>query len=320
MRFKTAFPLAFALLMCGCGGGGASHLPTEKYYVVCTNSKIPYWQEVGAGLVQAAKELKVQAELVGPDTYDPNAQRDHFRRTVAKKPAGILVSPGNPELLKPEIDSAIAAGIPVITIDSDAPQSQRLFFVGTNNYQAGQLGGKFLGQTLKGKGNVVFFTIAGQKNLEERLNGYEAALEAFPGVKVAEVIDMKGDPNLAFDKTKELLEKKAPVDAFVSLESLSGSEVAEVFERNKVEGKLIIAMDTAAKTLEWIEKGRIAATIMQKPYTMGYYGLRALAEIALSKQTALTGKFATDPKSPFPVLIDTGTMLVDKANIAEVRK
>ena len=81
-------------------------------YVVCTNSKIPYWQEVGAGLVQAAKELKVQAELVGPDTYDPNAQRDHFRRTVAKKPAGILVSPGNPELLKPEIDSAIAAGIP----------------------------------------------------------------------------------------------------------------------------------------------------------------------------------------------------------------
>ena len=125
---------------------------------------------------------------------------------------------------------------------------------------------------------------------------------------------------LAFDKTKELLEKKAPVDAFVSLESLSGSEVAEVFERNKVEGKLIIAMDTAAKTLEWIEKGRIAATIMQKPYTMGYYGLRALAEIALSKQTALTGKFATDPKSPFPVLIDTGTMLVDKANLSEIRK
>ncbi len=59
---------------------------------------------------------------------------------------------------------------------------------------------------------------------------------------------------------------------------------------------------------------------MQKPYTMGYYGLKALAEIALAKPQSLTGKFASDPKSPYPVFIDTGTMLVDKANLSEVRK
>jgi ribose transport system substrate-binding protein len=287
---------------------------------VCANSKIPYWQEAGAGLVQAARELKVQAEMAGPETYDPKAERDEFKRIVARKPAGILVSPANPEVLKPEIDAAVAGGIPVITIDSDAPQSQRLFFVGTNNYQAGQMGGTLLGKLLKGKGNVVFFTIAGQRNLEERLNGYEAALEAFPGVKVAEVIDMKGDPSVAFDKTTEIVRKKTAPDAFVSLEAQSGSEVAEVLERNKIQGKVIVAMDTSADTLAWIEKGAIAATIMQKPFTMGYYGLMALAEISLRKPVALSGKYATDPKSVYPLFVDTGTMLVDKSNLSEVKR
>jgi len=320
MNVMKASVLAATLIMAGCGGGGPSHQTTEKYYLVCANAKIPYWQEAGEGFLRAAKELKVQAEMVGPESYDAAAEKAEFQKAVAKKPAGILVSPGNPEMLRPEIDAAVAAGIPVITIDSDAPQSQRLFFVGTNNFQAGQMGGKLLAQMLKGKGRVVFFTIAGQKNLEERLNGYEAALEATPGIKIAEVFDMKGDARLAFDKTTELIEKKADVNAFVSLESLSGSEVAEVLERNKAEGKIIIAMDTSDKTLEWIEKGRIAATIMQKPYTMGYYGLRTLAEIALNKPAALQGKFAADPRSPFPVFIDTGTMLVDKSNLGSVKR
>lgn len=320
MRLTAVLSSAFVLLLCGCGGGGPRHQTTEKYFLVCANAKIPYWQEAGAGLMQAAKELKVQAEMVGPETYDANAERDEFRRVVAKKPVGILVSPGNPEAMKPEIDAAMAAGIPVITIDSDAPQSRRLFFVGTNNYQAGVLGGKYLAKALNGKGSVVFFTIAGQKNLEERLDGYQAALEASPGIKVAQVVDMKGDPRLAFDTVTEMVEKKAAVDAFVSLESLSGSEIAEVLQRQKVSGKVIVAMDTAATTLEWIEKGVIAATIMQKPYTMGYYGLRALAEIALESPAGARTMNATDPKAPYPVFVDTGTMLVDKSNLADVKK
>jgi ribose transport system substrate-binding protein len=310
---------AIAVSLCGCGSDGPSHQPTEKYFLVCTNAKIPYWQEAGAGFTKAAGELRVQAELVGPETYDANAEREEFRRVAAKKPAGILVSPGNPELMRAEIDAAIGAGIPVITIDSDAPESQRLFFVGTNNFQAGQLGGRHLGKLLNGKGTAVFYTIQGQKNLEERLNGYKAALEEFPGIKIAEVVNMKGDPRIAFDRTMQLTDKNVP-DAFVSLESLSGAEVAEVVQRKNLQGKVVIAMDTAANTLDAIEKGTIAATIMQKPYTMGYYGLKTLADIALRKSAPLTGKFASDPKAPYPFFIDTGTMLVDKSNLSDVKR
>lgn len=316
---QTLSVVLAVLVLTGCGGG-PRHQPSERYYLVCANPKIPYWQEAGAGLVKAARELNVQAELVGPDVYDAKSELAEFQRIMANKPAGILVSPGDSDVLRPQIDAAMAAGVPVITVDSDAPQSQRLFFIGTNNYQAGQMGGDLLVKLLHGKGDVIFFTIANQKNLEERLDGYRAALASSPGIRVVQVIDMKGDARVAFDKTMAIVEKKTPVDAFVSLESLSGSEIAEVLDREKVEGKTILAMDTAASTLGWIQKGKIAATLMQRPFTMGYYGLKTLAGIVLEKQASSAKPNASDPQAVYPVFIDTGTMLVDKSNVAEVKR
>lgn len=311
--------VAVMVLFAGCGGG-PSHQPGEKYFLVAANAKIPYWQEAAAGLAQAAKEIGVQAEMVGPDGYDPKAEAQDLRNALAKKPAGILVSAADPALIGPVIDAAVSSGVPVVTIDADAPASKRLFFVGTNNYQAGLMGGRLLVKLLHGKGNVVFFTLKAQENLQERLKGYQSAFEGAPGMKVTEVVDMEGKPDVTFDKVKDIIENKRAVDAFVSLESLSAAEVAEVLERGKVEGKVVIAMDTAPNTLKWVESGRIAATIGQKPYTMAYWALKELAEIALHKTAPLTGAFAADPRAPIPMFIDTGTMLVDRQNVASFKK
>ena len=103
-------------------------------------------------LLRAARGLGVAAEMVGPETYDPPGEAQAFRDAMAKKPAGILVSVADPNVMKDPIDSAIAQGIPVITIDSDAPASKRLTFIGTNNYQAGLMGGRVLAEQLHGKG------------------------------------------------------------------------------------------------------------------------------------------------------------------------
>jgi ribose transport system substrate-binding protein len=313
--------VALAVLAGLTGCGSPPHLSTEKYFLVATNVKIQYWQEAGAGMVKAARDLGVQAEMVGPDSYDPKLQKEEFAKTVAKKPAGILVSPGDPGLLVDDINAAIQAGIPVITIDSDAPQSKRLVFVGTNNYQAGLTGGRLVVKKLNGKGNVVVFTIQNQANVAERLHGYQDAFAAAPGIKIVEVVDVHGDPRIAFDKTTEIVDKqKDKVDAFVSLEALSGSEVAEVLDRKKVEGKLVVAMDTMPTTLDWIDKGKIAATVSQKPFTMAYFGIRMLGDLKLTKLPSLTINFAQDPRSPLPAFVDTGSALVDKSNLAEFRK
>jgi ribose transport system substrate-binding protein len=310
----AGFVILCSIFYVACSG--SPHSSDEIYYLVTANSKIPYWQAAHDGWRQAAQKLKVKTDFVGPDTYDPQAEQRAFQDALKKKPTGILISPADAKLLQADIDAAIAQGVPVMTMDSDSPDSKRLTFVGTNNYQAGVLGARSAVKALNGKGNVVFFTIPAQTNLEERLHGYKDIFAESPGIKIVDVIDIHGDPRVAFDKTTEFVgDKKKNVDAFICLEAQAGKEVADVLDRNKVAGKTIIAMDTDDATLDWIKKGMIRATIAQKPYTMAYVGLEMLDAIHHHPPTPLSKDWSQDPFSPLPSAVDTGLTLVDKTNL-----
>jgi ribose transport system substrate-binding protein len=316
-HFKVISRLLFCVLLVFTASCGSGHDQDEKYFLISANVKIPYWQAGSAGLFQAAQQLKVRSEFDGPDSYDPKAEQQAFQKAVQAKASGILVSVADPSLLKDDIDSAVAAGIPVITVDSDAPSSKRLLFIGTDNYHAGQIGGQRLAKEMNGKGNVVVFTIPEQANLKERLRGYRDALEAFPQIKITRVVDMKGDSRVAFDTATEVLgqDKKEHTDAFVCLEALAGKEVATVLSQHAVKDKVVLAMDTDEDTLSGIQKGVIAATISQKPYTMTFVGLKMLDDLYHHKLSSLTADWARDSFSPIPATIDTGSSLVDKTNV-----
>jgi ribose transport system substrate-binding protein len=219
--------------------------------------------------------------------------------------------------MQPEIDAAVAAGIPVVTIDSDAASSHRLFFIGTNNLQAGRLGGARVAAKLNGKGNVVFFTIPGQPNLEERLKGYKDAFANYPGIKVVEAFDMKGDSGLAMDQTRDYLSRTgaAKIDAVICLESTSGKDVGEAFKRAGAKDTLLVAMDVDAATLNLVKDGTIDSTISQKPFTMALLGLKTLDDVYHYPVKPLAQDYALDPYASFPAFIDTGVTLVDKTNV-----
>jgi ribose transport system substrate-binding protein len=305
---------ALALLpLFGCGS--PAHGVEEKYFLVSINTKLPYWQQAIVGFNRAARQLQVKAEVVGPESYDPAAQHRQFQDLLKQKPTGILVSASDSRLLKEDIDAAIAQGIPVIAIDADSVDSRRLTFIGTDNYRVGTMGGKIVAERLHNKGNVVVFTIPEQGNLKERLRGYTDVFADHPGIKIASIIDMKGDPRVAFDKTMELFEKKANVDAIVCLVSTAAPEVAEVLGRKSVTGKVVVAMDTDQRTLEGIQKGLITATISQKPFTMAYMGLRMLDDLHHHPLPSLKVDWARDSFSPMPVFIDTGSTLIDKSTV-----
>ncbi len=301
------------LLFTSCGNG---HDSKEKYYLVASNVGIPYWQGAVAGFRAAGEKLKVKTIVAGPNTFDPKEQKLALDDAIQSGATGILVSVSDPKLLQESIDRAMAAGIPVITIDSDAPASHRLYFVGTNNYQAGVSGGKRLAEELKGKGNVVVFTMPDQPNLAERLRGYRDALQSSPGIKITQVVDIQGDPRVAFDTMNTLVGmKNQTIDAAVCLEAQAGKEVAAVLNNDHVKGVTVIAFDTDADTLDWIQKGVIAATIAQKPYTMAYAGLLGLDSLFHNKLDPLDADWSKRGFSPVPTFVDTGSGIIDKSNL-----
>jgi ribose transport system substrate-binding protein len=305
-------------LLAGC----TRHSRKEQYYLIASNTAVPYWKAAAAGFAAAGAQYGVSVDTRGPAGVNPQAEVEEFKAMVARKPAGILVSVANSKLLGPEIDAAIAAGIPVITIDSDSPESKRLYFIGTNNLEAGRLGERRVAAQLNGKGNVVFFTHAGQPNLEERLRGYKDIFSGYPGMKVVEEFDIKEDPGSALDQAAVYLARTGPakIDGFICLDSRSGSNVAEALKRRYVTDRILITMDVDADTLALVGDGTIDSTISQKPYTMAFLGLKALDDIHHYPLNPLSEDFGLDPYSPFPAFVDTGVALVDKTNLHAVLK
>jgi ribose transport system substrate-binding protein len=318
-NMKTVKSVGLAILALGVAftTGCDRHSNKEVFYLVSANMALPYWQTAAKGFNQAAAQYKVTAKVVGPENYDPQTELAELQKAVSAKPAGILISVADVSVLGPGIDAAVGAGIPVITIDSDAVGTKRLFFIGTNNLDAGRLGGHRVVEKLGGAGNVVFFTLSGQPNMEERLKGFKDILATRPNIHIADVIDIKSDARTAFDKTQEMMALTGPkkIDAFICLESASGKMVSDAIKRSNTTDRLVVAWDVNQDTLDGIKAGTINATIAQKPFTMGYVGLKALDEIFHAPPASLAKDYSADAFSPYPDFVDTGTSLVDQKNV-----
>jgi ribose transport system substrate-binding protein len=296
----------------------AYHEKEERYVFVASNVNLPYWQEAQAGLTDAAKQMGVKSELTGPEKFDPQEQLRAFQKVVESKPAGILVSVSRPELFQDAINGAIGQGIPVIAVDSDAPASKRVMFVGTDNFRAGGESGKRIAEILKGQGQVVVITIPGQLNVDERLRGVNETLKKYPGIKIVQTIDDKGDPRVANDQVAALLKAKTKIDGIISLEASGGSGAAEALHRLDVKIP-IVGFDKDPETLDWIDRDGITATVTQKPYVMAYYALKFADDLHHNAVHDFKD-WRTAPTSPMPNWVDTGTAVVDKSNIKVFRE
>jgi ribose transport system substrate-binding protein len=314
-------PAVLSLVFVGCQE--SYHEKEERYVLVAANINLPYWQEAEAGMRDVTKELGlgVKGEMDGPTSYDPKAEVDAFQKAVSSHPAGILISVANPEMFQAPIAAAIASGIPVICLDSDAPDSKRVMFIGTDNFRAGQESAKRIADILKGHGDILLVTIPGQLNLEDRVRGTNEALKKYPGIKIVQTIDDKGNSNNAFDAVNAVLSaKKQKVDGILCLEASGGAGAASALHRVDMTGKIaIVSFDKDPETLDWIDRGGINATVVQKPYVMAYYGVKFLDDLHHNAVHEFKD-WRNAPASPLPAWVDTGTAIVDKTNLAAFKE
>ena len=320
MKRSSTFYLAVFIAIATLGSCQKPyHEDTERYVFVAANVKLPYWERAQEGFMDSAKVLKVKAEFTGPDRYDPDAELKAFQDSAASHPTGILVSPARPEIFKDAINTAVQAGIPVICVDSDSPASQRLLFIGTNNFRAGVESAEQIAALMHGHGSLVLITIPGQFNLDERARGVQEALKKYPSVHITNIVNDSGVSQLAADNLSTLLQNKAPMDGILCLEASGGPGAAKALDNVGMAGKIpLVAMDANPETLDWISKGVIAATVAQKPYSMAFYGLRLLDDLHHNVVHQFQD-WRTAPTSPLPRVIDTGTAVINAKNVEDFK-
>jgi ribose transport system substrate-binding protein len=257
----------------------------------------------------------VKTRFVGPADYDMTAMISTLEEVIAQKPAGLLVV-GFDQVLKPSIDKAVDAGIPTVTLDGEVYDSKRQIFLGTGNFAAGQKGAKTLIDAIGGSGQVVIVTKVGQGNLEERISGYKATIDATNGaVQLAEVLNDDSDPAKAAAAVASALGKYPDLKGIACVEASGGvGSATAIKEAGKVGKIIIVSMDRDDGTLNFIKDGTITASIAQKTALMPYLGV-AIMKAYNDHRVAITKDDVSALVTPLPNSVDTGSEVITKDNV-----
>ena len=250
----------------------------EVYYTVGMHIILPYWQDHRLGLEAAAKELGVNVVFTGENGNNALRQVDIFNQVVESNPAGILVSPIDKEMMVGPINAAMAKGIPVVCIDTDSPDSNRLTYFGTDNYQSGYLAAEIIGEGINGAGDVGILTIPGIYSLDQRVKGFtDCIAEKYPGITVVSIMNDEADPSKAANIASNMFKEFPTIVGVFGTDAASGVGAAIALRENSKLGTVkVVAFDKDSAVLDLVEEGLIEATLVQRTYTMSYYGLKFL--------------------------------------------
>jgi len=299
---------------------GVNLFAQETYVLIAPHIGIQYWQVHKAGLEAAAKELGVKTVFTGVMGDSIEDQVKIMDQQVANKPAGILLGPLNAAALTPSINRAIKAGIPVITVDTDAEDSNRLCYIGTNGYAAGQMAADIMAKLLNSEGDVGISNLVGFSTCEERAQGFRDQIKAkYPKMKVVAEVDDKADEEIATKANTEMLIANPNIKGVFGDDAVSpigmGAAVKSV---NKVGKVKLVGFDPMPQTLAMIKQGVIEATMVQRTFAMSYYALKMLYDFNHGRLELVKGWNVPAAQkagiNTLPKRVDTGIMVVDKTN------
>ena len=241
----------------------------------------PYWQIVKSGAEEAAKERGCLLEYKGPKAASAKESLKLFDMAIAIKPDGIISYAQGDESYIPLMKKAAYKIIPVITIDGDSKSSLRLAYVGTDNVQAGREAAKQMIEKTKGIGKIgIIVGGQGTINQVERTKGFTDYIENNSQMKI---VSIKSSDSYALEAelmTKKIFIEEPTVDCLFCTSALDGIGAAKAVKDLGVVNKVtIVAFDDLPETIDYVEKGVIYATIVQKPYDMGYRSVNLMMDI-----------------------------------------
>jgi ribose transport system substrate-binding protein len=277
---RTGVACLCVLISLLSGACSRSHGPSKFRVAFVTNNAADFWTIARKGCEQAGREIpNVEVEFKIPSAPTAAEQRRVIDDLLAKGIDGIAISPVDPANQTQMINDVARKAL-VITQDSDAPQSERACYIGTDNIAAGRQAGDLIKEALPDGGKIMIFVgNLDVRNAQERYQGIKDVLQ---GSKV-EIIDIRTDGTdrvRAKSNATDALIKYPDIAALVGLWSYNGPAILNaVTDARKVGQVKIVCFDEEDPTLAGVKDGAIYATVVQQPYEFGYQSVQLIAKV-----------------------------------------
>jgi len=321
--FKLVPLMILLIILAACGGGSTNTTQTQstssnpsranlKFYVITHGqASDPFWSVVKKGVDQAGKDMGVQVVYEAPAsaTFDVVAMAHLIDSAVAAHPAGLVVSIPDPNGLGPSIKAAVAAGIPVISINSGSDVARSLgvlVHIGQTEEQAGIGGGQKMG-TAGVKHALCVNQEVGNAALTLRCKGFEEGLSQTDGGTVKVIGVNLSNPTQTQQTIEAALQHDPSIDGIMTLGPTGATPALKALQDLNKTGQIKLAtFDLSSDVLQAIKNGQMLFAIDQQQYLQGY-----LPIVLLTLYKTNLNTIAND-------VLQTGPGFVTPANVTQV--
>ncbi|SCW61956.1 ribose transport system substrate-binding protein [Paenibacillus tianmuensis] len=257
----------------------------DKSIIVIMKSndiRTEFWQTVRAGAKTAAKEFQAKADIRGPlQETDVHEQIGLVEQAIAEKPQAIVLAPAAADLLIPVAEKVRQAGIKLVVIDSPLDSNLGDSFIASNNLDAGRKAGRALASMTNGQPAVAILSDKnGSPTATDRETGIREALAANPAAVVAGTGYTTNQEERAYQVTKQLLADYPEINGVICLNETATLGAAKAIkELNKGAAVKLVGFGASIYEIKLLEEGALHATLVQKPFNLGYLGVKTAVEL-----------------------------------------
>jgi ABC-type sugar transport system substrate-binding protein len=281
----------------------------------------PYWDYANEGSKKAGEDLGVKIELQASTTASAQEQVSIIDNYITMGVDAIVVAANDETTLLPALQRASEAGIPIITYDSDVPDSDRLYCIaGTTQVGLGEMMAKELVGIMGEEGEVAYMTGSlSAFNHNQILKGYDNILSQYPGIKVVTTVESGDDQQKAFVNAENLLASYSNLKGILGVAAGETPSAAEAVVQAGKSGEIaVVGVATPNSVKKYYEDGTLESTILWDPYAMGYIAVK-VAVNHLNGVEPKEGDVLYDGSNPVTIDADNnlyiGTTVFRKDNI-----
>ena len=280
----------------------------KKTLAFVVNVPADFWAIARRGTEKAQAELPdYEIEFYVPGEMSAAAQKRILEDLLAKGVAGVAISPVNPDD-STEILNRVAAEAVLFTQDADAPESDRVMYIGTDNVAAGREAGELMKRALPEGGRAMLFVgTMDAANARERTQGIREAIEG-SGIEIVDIRTDGGDQAKAKANVEDTLTKYPDIDLLVGLWAYNTPQIYNAVKAAGMDGQVeIVGFDEDQQTLRGISEGVILGTVVQQPYEFGYQSMTKMARL-------IEGDASVVPENEMDII---PTQVIDETNVEE---